>query len=181
MVRRPADTHIYTSVKTSKSPWSNRLCAHNIKRLVSAKPHCISQEFADMQQSIHMSNWFSRPWIWRLLLFQKSSVCLFSLLSSALHLRALHSCFLLTHTVPSRPVSNTSKCISCQLGSAYFCIAWASCECLNVQLIWQKWVKWERSDPLLREIFALSFLVSLCQLLDLFFSFGLFCLVSTNI
>lgn len=114
--------------------------------------------------SLYTSNWCSRPWIWRLLLFQKSSACLFSLLSSALHLRALHFCFPHTHT-QSRPFSNTSVRISCQLGSVLFCIAWAPCECVNVQVIWQKWVKWEKS-----EIFALS-VFSLCQLLDLFFYF----------
>lgn len=54
MVRKLADTHIYIS-GNEEVPEGQTDCVHtNIKKFLSAKPHCISQESADMQQSIHI-------------------------------------------------------------------------------------------------------------------------------
>lgn len=88
MVRKPADTHIYIC-GNEEVPEGQIDCVHtNIKRFASAKPHWISQEFTDVQQSIHI------------LLVQSGSPL--DLRTLALS-EVLHSCFPLTHIpVPAR-------------------------------------------------------------------------------
>lgn len=92
-------THTYTSVEMRKSPRGKYIVYTLILKSLRQLNHIGNHRDSQTCGSPYTSNWFSHLlWIWRLLLFQKSS---------ALHLRALHSCFPLTHIpVPARTPLN---------------------------------------------------------------------------